>query len=253
MPRCNASSAALLRSRRWVGGGALLRQAGFSKAGRIQQGSCQQGRLSSWFTPSASHRALAAHPQGVKVCVVGQPHSFFTLYQAAVCAGLAVCQLDRDGSLARAAGSAASAEAVAAAVAQACASPGAACVLAPAELVAAGGFPLAPFQAVVVYASEPTIQAALRPHLGSLACPLHWLEAPALEQPGVAGSVPAAGTAAAAAAGQRVRGGAPAAVQRTARPAAAATPQPVTAATVGAGGGRDWPLIISSDPSRPIR
>ena len=188
--------------------------------------------------------------QGAKVCVVGQPHSFFTLYQSVVGAGLAVCQLDRDSSLARAPG--ASRDAAAAAVAQACAGPGATCVLAPAALVAAGGFPLAAFQAVVVYASEPTTQAALRQHLDSLACPLHWLEVPlaALQQQhGAAGSAQLPASAAA----QRAGPGAPAAVQHAARTTAAAAPQPAAAAAAGASGGRDWPLIISSEPSRPIR
>lgn len=179
---------------------------------------------------------------------MGHPKSFFTLYQPILSAGQRVCQLDRDGSLA--AGSP-TPEQLAAAVQQACA--GAGCVLVPAALVARGGFPLAAFQHVVVYASEAESQVALRPHLAGLVCPLHFLEAAlpapqaaAAPQPGQVRPVAHAPQQQPQGDGAAVAPGV-ARVQHAARPALVATPVPLPA------GSPDWPVIVSSDPCRPIR
>lgn len=204
------------------------------------------------FCPPFLLPPTSARRQGSRVCVVGQPKSFFTLYKAALATGQQVCQLDRDGRLAR---GGAGRDAVAAAVRTACAS--AACVLVPAELVAAGSFPLEAFQAVVVYASDPGTQAVLRPQLEGLPIPLHWLEVPlpALQQH----AAPGATTAAAAAAPQKpgAARGAPAAGRTAARVQHAARPAPVAVAAQQQAAlspaNRDWPVIISSDPGRPIR
>jgi hypothetical protein len=187
--------------------------------------------------------------QAARCCVIGHPKSFFTLYKPVMDSGQHVCHFDRDGRLL---GSGAGGEQVAAAVQQACAAPG--CVLVAVELVARGGFPLAAFQHVIVYASEPGSQAAVRTQLAELACPLHFLEvAPSLpldsqqaRQQAAAAAVPArpwqAGTGAAAAA-EVTR------VQHAARPAVAH--QAVGASS--SGGAKEWPIIISSNACRPIR
>lgn len=218
--------------------------------------------------PLIPNRQRFCCPQGSKCCVIGHPKSFFTLYKAVLAAGQTVSQLDRSGALAThlaaakdATSRAALSEQLAAAVQQACASVS--CVLVPASLVAGGCFPLAAFQQVVVYASEPATQADLRPHLSQATCPLHFLEVP-LPNLGPAGpqlrGAPAASAAAAAAAaavpqtGAAAGQAAPAAppgvarVQHAARTVAPAAAQPAAAAPC-----KDWPLIISSDPRRPIR
>lgn len=176
-------------------------------------------------------------------------------------AGQTVSQLDRGGALTAAAkrgGSAAVGEQLAAAVQQACAS--ASCVLVPAGLVASGQLSLAAFQQVAVYASEPASQMELKPHLSQLACPLHFLEVPLPSlASGAAGPQQAAAAPVAAApqraqqrgpAGPAMQAGPPgvARVQHAARTAAPAAVQPGAAVA-----SKDWPLIISSDPCRPIR
>ncbi|PRW45191.1 hypothetical protein C2E21_6279 [Chlorella sorokiniana] len=207
---------------------------------------------------------IAALAPGAKCCIIGHPKSFFTLYKAVLAAGQTVIQLDRSGALTAAAkggGSAATTGPLAAAVQQACACAG--CVLVPAALVASGQFPLAAFQQVVVYASEPATKVELRP-LSQLPCPLHFLEVP-LPSLGTAGPLQAAPPAAAVAAGAAaprlaqqgshaagpaLQAGPPgvARVQHAARTAAPFAAQPEPAAP-----SIDWPLIISSDPCRPIR
>lgn len=199
--------------------------------------------------------------QGAKCCIIGHPKSFFTLYKAVLASGQTVSQLDRSGTLRAAAKGARSAGIggqLAAAVQQACAS--ASCVLVPASLVASGQFPLAAFQQVVVYASEPATQADLRPHLSQLACPLHFLEVPLPSfSPVGPQQAAAAAVAAAQSAPRLVQGGrtcpampaAPAGVARVQH--AARTVPPATIQQAPAAASNDWPLIISGDPCRPIR
>ena len=176
--------------------------------------------------------------------------------------GQTVSQLDRSGALSAAANGARCAGAggqLAAAVQQACAS--ASCVLVPAGLVASGQFPLAAFQQVVVYASEPATQADLRPHLSQLTCPQHFLEVPlpSFSQAGLQRAEPAAVAAMPSAPRQALQGGmtgptmpaAPAGVARVQH--AARTVLPAAAQQAPAAASNDWPLIISSDPCRPIR
>ena len=204
--------------------------------------------------------------QASKCCVIGHPKSFFTLYKPVLAAGQTVCQLDRDGHLTAAAtaGTPGAAKQLAAALQQACAA--ASCVLVPAELVGTGRFPLAAFQQVVVYASEPATQAALQPHLSQLACPLHFLEVPlpSLSAPSAQPPQQAAGTVAVgmvAGPGQRTAAaGAPAAAATAAAAQGVARVQhasqvapPAAAQRAPPAGSRDWPIIVSSDPCRPIR
>lgn len=174
---------------------------------------------------------------------MGHPKSFFALYKPILPAGQRVCTFDRERRLT----SGATAAALAEAVAQACAT--ADCLLVGAEVVAGGAFPLAAFQQVVVYESEADSQAALRPHLGGLECPLHFLQVPAPAPPRAVPPPAAAPQAAPSAAPQPLGSAAGVArVQHAARPPATvvAGPQPLP-------GGLDWPVVISSDPCRPIR
>lgn len=200
-----------------------------------------------------------ACPQGCKVCIIGHPKSFFTLYKAVLDSGAGrVCHFDRDGRLLS---GGASGEQLDAAVQQACG--GASCLLVAAELVQRGGFPLAAFQQVVVYASEQEGQA-LRARLAEVACPLHFLEVelPAQQaQHGAAAGPPQQrvvpggepGGQRQAAQGAAAGGaGAVACVQHACRPAAPAVAV-VAAQQVAAASCPDWPVIISSDPCRPIR
>jgi hypothetical protein len=162
-----------------------------------------------------------------------------------------VCHFDRDERLAS---SGASREQLAAAVAEALA--GAPCLLVAVELVEGGSFPLTAFQQVVVYASEPGSQAALRTRLEGLSCPLHFMELalPALlELPQTLQAQPSPDRharvqehrrQAVGAAGAGAGAGPVSRVQHPARPAAPAGQENVSA---------DWPVIISSDHSRPIR
>jgi hypothetical protein len=189
--------------------------------------------------------------QAARCCVIGHPKSFFTLYKPVMDSGQHVCHFDRDGRLLS---SGAGGEQLAAALQQACAAPG--CVLVAAELVARGGFTLAAFQHVIVYASEPGSQAALRAQLAELACPLHFLEvvtplpqaSQQAQQQAAAAALPArpqqAGSGAAAGAAVGVTR-----VQHAARPAAAHQ----AAAASSPQGAKEWPLIISSNACRPIR
>lgn len=204
-------------------------------------------------------KSLFPHPavQGAKCCIIGQPQSFFTLYRPALDSGQPggrVCQFDREGQLMA---SGAAGEELAAAV-QAAAT-GAGCMLVSCELAAREGFPFSAFQAVVVYASEPDSQAALRQRLEGVQCPLHFLELslPVSFRHGQDGGAtaalhqPTSAEAAAKASAEAIKG--VARVCHVARPVAATgVPAQPGAAAPGAAG-MEWPLIISSDPGRPIR
>lgn len=185
--------------------------------------------------------------QASKCCVVGHPKTFFTLYRPALDSGQPrgrICQLDRDGQLhASGVAGAALAAAVEAAVS------GAGCLLVPAELVGRAGFPSSAFQAVVVYASEPEAASALRQQLAGVERPVHFLEvALPTEQPTAvaAGDEQATGSAVVAADGA-------ARVHHAARPAAAAVAAGTPAVQASATGVLEWPVVVSSDPNRPIQ
>ena len=193
--------------------------------------------------------------QGGKCCIIGDSKSFFTLFRVVLEGGGGkVSHFDRDGRLQAALNSGGSgggsrAELLAEAVQRACASAeGGGCLLADAELVAGGGVPLGTVQQVVVYASEMDSpwQAALQEQLAQLTCPLHRLEValPAqLAPPVAAPACPAAAAPTAAVAGPAGGGGR---VLHAARQEAAEVPGSSPA-------GMEWPVIVSSDPSRPIR
>ncbi|KAL4448291.1 hypothetical protein ABPG75_005510 [Micractinium tetrahymenae] len=215
----------------------------------------QAGQLEDSPKQAALQRILggvAACAPGGKCCVVGHPKSFFTVYRPALDSGQPggrICQLDRDGQLQA---NGAAGEPLAAAVEAAAA--GAGCLLVPAELAVRDGFPCSAFQAVVVYASEPEAASVLRQQLVGVERPLHFLEVSLpTEQPLTA----AAGAKPAAAAAGLVAADGAAKVRHAARTAAAGVPgralaaQPGLAAT--APHGLDWPVVISSDPNRPIR
>lgn len=196
-------------------------------------------------------RALLFLVQDAKSCVVGHPKTFFTLYRPVLDSGQPggrICQLDRDGQL-RASG--AVGKSLAAAVEAAAAGVG--CMLVPAQLAGTAGFPFSAFQTVVVYASEPEAASALRQRLAGVQRPLHFLEVvlPADQAQG-----PAA-RAEPTTAAEGVAADGAAKVRHVARPAAAAggARAPVVQAGVkaSAAGSPDWPVVISSDPSRPVR
>ena len=188
--------------------------------------------------------------QGARCCVVGNPETFFTLYQTALACGGRVCHLDRDGRLAA---SGAAGEALAEAVEAAAA--GAACLLVASGLAARRGFPWAAFQGVVVYASEAGAQAALRERLAGAQCAVHILE---VAPPSLDAAAPVAAPAAAPAAKPQLRLPAPppagdGKVRHAARTAPAAGVIAGLPPAAVAACGMDWPLVISCDPSRPIR
>lgn len=134
------------------------------------------------------------------------------------------------------------------------AAAGAGCLLVPLQLAGRAGFPFSSFQAIVVHASEPGLASALRQQIAGVGRPLHFLEvALPSEKPH---AVAATAEPAAVVAGTAEAAGGAAKVLHAARPAAAAEAARARAAQAGMStslGGLDWPVIISSDLSRPLR
>jgi hypothetical protein len=188
--------------------------------------------------------------QGAKSCIIGDPKSFFALYKPVLGSGAGrMCHFDRDG---RFSNGCANRDQLVAAVKQACETS--TCLLVSCELAQSPDFPLTEFQQVVVYASEPDSQACLQARLQGLMCPLHFLQtAPSAQllSPSAKRSPP---QKTAQQQQHRPRGvlqqqaGSQGPGKNTSVLHAARMPAvPADRAST------DWPVIISSDPCRPIR
>ena len=181
--------------------------------------------------------------------VVGESSCFHTLYPVVLGCGLRVCHFDKEGELLSQKASSVP-DVLLAAVQLACSQ--AECVLVAVEHIVAGGFPAAAFQHIVLYASEPELQARLQVVLAETPRPQHVLQVELGPSQPERLVPPGPGLPAGAAGAGRLL---PAAQPHAAAPAAHQPAGPVAAAPAVATApqGRDWPLVVSSDPSRPIR